>query len=82
MQKTDKLDHLGGQVNSLMSFVAASIQAHPDPQKLRAAFLRSAELQESIALNAAVPEDFLKGQRETNAAIEKLLKIVSEQKQP
>ena len=82
MQKTDKLDHLGGQVNSLMSFVAASIQAHPDPQKLRAAFLRSAELQESIALNAAVPEDFLKGQRETNAAIEKLLTIVSEQKQP
>ena len=79
MQPTNKLDHLGGQVNSLMSFVAASIQAHPDPRKLRAAFMRSAELQESIALNAAVPEDFLKGQRETNAAIEKLLQIVAEQ---
>jgi hypothetical protein len=82
MQQTNKLDHLGGQVNTLLSFVAASIQSHAEPQKLRAAYLRSAELQESIALNAAVPEDFLKGQRETSAAIEKLLKLVAEQKSP
>jgi hypothetical protein len=82
MQQTNKLDHLGGQVNSLMAFVAASIQAHPDPRRLLAAYLRSAELQESIALNAAVPEDFLKGQRETHVAIEKLLRLVAEPKKP
>jgi hypothetical protein len=82
MQQTNKLEHLGGQVNTLLAFVAASIQAHPDPQKLRAAYLRSAELQESVSLNAAVPEDFLKGQRETNTAIEKLLNLVLEQKSP
>jgi hypothetical protein len=82
MQQTNKLEHLGGQVNTLLAFVAASIQAHPDPQKLRAAYLRGAELQESVSLNAAVPEDFLKGQRETNTAIEKLLNLVLEQKSP
>ena len=82
MQQTNKLDHLGGQVNTLMAFVAASIQAHPDVKKLRAAYLRSAELQESMALNAAVPEDFLKGQRETHTAIDKLLALVAEPRNP
>ena len=77
MQQTNKLEHLGGQVNTLLAFVAASIQTHPDPRKLRAAYLRSAELQESISLNAAVPEDFLRGQRETHAAIENIFGLVS-----
>jgi hypothetical protein len=82
MQQLNKLEHVGGQVNTLLAFVAASIQAHPDHQKLRAAYLRSAELQESISLNAAVPEDFLKGQRETHAAIEQLFDFVLKQKSP
>ena len=82
MQQTNKLEYLGGQVNTLLAFVAASIQAHPDPQKLRAAYLRSAELQESITLNAAVPEDYLRGQRDTSAGIEKIFKLVTEKKSP
>jgi len=82
MQQTNKLEYLGGQVNTLLAFVAASIQAHPDPQKLHAAYRRSAELQESITLNAAVPEDYLRGQRDTSAGIEKIFKLVTEKKSP
>ena len=82
MQQTNKLEYLGGQVNTLLAFVAASIQAHPDPQKLRAAYMRSAELQESITLNAAVPEDYLRGQRDTSAGIEKIFKLLAEYKSP
>ena len=80
MQDTEKLEYLGGQVNTLLAFVAASIQAHPDPQKLRAAYLRSADLQESITLNAAVPENYLRGQRDTSAGIEKVFKLLAEHK--
>jgi hypothetical protein len=82
MRETEKLEYLGGQVNTLLTFVAASIQAHPDPQKLRAAYLRSAELQESVTLNAAVPENYLRGQRDTSAGIEKVFKLLAEHNGP
>jgi hypothetical protein len=80
MPQTNKLEHLGGQVNALLAFVAALVQSHPEPEKLRAAFLRSAELQETIALNAAVSEDYLKGQRDTAGGIEQVFKAVADLK--
>jgi len=76
MKQVNKLEHLGGQVNALLAFAAASIQSHPDPEKFRAAYRRSAELQETITMNAAVPEDFLKGERDTKAGIEKIFELV------
>ena len=70
----DKVEFLGGQVSALMAFVAATIQSHPEPDRLYAAFLRNVELQEALSLNAAVSEDVLKVQRATQANIEKVFK--------
>ena len=36
MKQPDKVEFLGGQVSALMAFVAASIQSHPDPDRLYA----------------------------------------------
>ena len=77
-QPPDRLLYLGGQVNALLAFVAASIQSHPDRQRLRAAFQRGARLQETQTLNAAVAEDYLRGQQETVAGIDKLFETLAE----
>ena len=74
----DRLLYLGGQMNALLAFVAASAQSHPDRPGLEAAFRRSAQLQESQALNAAVSEDYLRGQQETLAGIAKLFEVLAE----
>jgi len=75
-KQPDKLAYLGGQVNALLAFIAASIASHPEPEKFRAAYLRSAEMQETLSMNAAVPEDYLTGERETKAAIEQVFNAV------
>jgi hypothetical protein len=80
MKQLNKLEHLGGQVNALLGFTAALIQSHPEPDKFFAVFLRSAELQETLALNASVSEDFLKGQRDTKAGIEKIFRAIADRK--
>ena len=76
MAQLDKLDYLYGQVNALLAFAAASIQYHPEPEKFREGFRRSAALQESNAMNQAVSEDYLRGQQETTAGLEKIFEIV------
>jgi hypothetical protein len=80
MPELDKLDYLYGQVNALLAFAVASIQFHPDPEKLREGFSRSSELSESNAMNAAVSEDYLRGQRETSEALERIFRIVCQLK--
>ena len=80
MPELDKLEYLYGQVNSLLAFAVASIQFHPDPERLREGFRRSSELQETNAMNLAVSEDYLRGQRETSEALEKIFGIVCQLK--
>jgi hypothetical protein len=80
MKQPDKLEFLGGQVSALMAFVAASIQSHPDPDRLFAAYQRNVELQEALSLNAAVSEEVLKVQRDTRAHIEKVFRAVADRK--
>jgi hypothetical protein len=81
-QGMDKVEFLGGQVSALMAFVAATIQSHPEPEKLFAAYLRNVELQEALSLNVAVSEDVLRIQRETRAGIEKIFKALMARKKP
>ena len=81
MENLNKLDYLYGQVNALLAFAAASIQYHPDPDTFREGFRRSSALQETNAMNAAVSEDYLRGQQETTAGLEKIFHIVSQLKQ-
>jgi len=76
-RKPDPLLYLGGQVNALLAFVAALVQSHPDRPGLLAAFRRTAQLQESQTLNAAVSDDYLRGQQETLAGIEKLFEALA-----
>jgi len=76
-KKPDPLLYTGGQMNALLAFAAALIRTHPEPEKLRAMFQRTAALQESNALNSAVSEDYLKGQYDTIAAMEKLLEAIA-----
>jgi hypothetical protein len=76
MPEINKLDYLYGQVNALLAFAAASIQYHPEPEKFRDGFRRSAALQETNAMNVAVSEDYLRGQQETTAGLEKVFEIV------
>ena len=76
-KQPDRLLYLGGQVNALFAFVAASVQSHPDRPALHAAFRRSAQLQDSQTLNAAVHDDYLRGQQETLAGIEKLFEVLA-----
>jgi hypothetical protein len=80
MPELDKLDYLYGQVNALLAFAAASIQYHPEPEKLREGFRRSAALSETNAMNLAVSEDYLRGQREMSEGLEKVFQIVCELK--
>ena len=80
-KQPDPLLYTGGQMNALLAFVSALIRTHPEPAKLRAMFQRTSALQESNALNAAVAEDYLKGQRDTLVAIEKLLETVEAKNQ-
>ena len=80
-KQPDRLLYLGGQVNALLAFVAASVQSHPDRAALQAAFRHSAQLQESQTLNAAVSEDYLRGQQETLAGIEKLFEALAKAEQ-
>ena len=82
MKRPDKLEFLGGQVSALMAFVAASIQSHPDPDRLYAAYQKNAEIQEALSLNAAVSEEVLKVQRDTRTNIEKVFKALSGRKKP
>jgi hypothetical protein len=79
-RQPDPLLYTGGQMNALLAFVSALIRTHPEPAKLRAMFERMSVLQETTALNAAVSEDYLKGQRDTVAAIDKLLEVVTADK--
>jgi hypothetical protein len=82
-KRPDPLLYTGGQMNALLAFAAALIRTHPEPEKLRAMFQRTSALQEANALNAAVSEDYLKGQRDTLSAMEKLLEAVAvEAKRP
>jgi hypothetical protein len=76
-KRPDPLLYTGGQMNALLAFVSALIRTHPEPANLRAMFDRTSTLQETTALNAAVSEDYLKGQRDTIAAIDKLLEVVT-----
>jgi hypothetical protein len=80
-RQPDPLLYTGGQMNALLAFVSALIRTHPEPAKLRAMFERTSGLQETTALNAAVSEDYLKGQRDAVTAIDKLLEVVAADKE-
>ena len=75
-KRPDPLLYLGGQMNALLAFVAASVQSHPDRAELLASFQRSARLQETQTLNADVLDDYLRGQQETTDGILKLFEVL------
>jgi hypothetical protein len=75
-KRPDPLLYLGGQMNALLAFVAASIQSHPNRAELRASFERGARLQEAKTLNAEVSDDYLRGQQETTAGILQLFDVL------
>jgi len=50
---TDRLQYLGGQMNALLAFVAASVQSHPDRGALQAQNVASVCCQAPRALDAA-----------------------------
>ena len=81
-KEPDRLLYLGGQVNALLALVTALVQHHPERARLLEAFRRSAQLQETQALNLAVSEDYLRGLQETIAGIEKLFEVLAKAGKP
>jgi hypothetical protein len=75
-KRPDPMLYLGGQMNALLAFVAASVQSHPNRAELRASFERGARLQEAKTLNMEVSDDYLRGQQETTAGILKLFEVL------
>ena len=74
MTTDQKIEHLAGQVNCLMAFIAAAIASHNELGLLASEFLRLSESQRSTSLVITVSEQFLEGQHQCRTDIANLMR--------
>jgi hypothetical protein len=73
MTESERIDYAGGQISSLMSFVAALVKTHQNPSLLKKAFSHAEQVSLALAESQAVSESYLEGQRDTRDSIAALL---------